>query len=719
MLGEVRTGAGPLLGRDAELKLLTSLLDGIPDSGGALVLRGEPGIGKSRLLEEAARLACERGFVVLSTTGVQSETRLAFAGLHQLLRPVRARVADLPPAHRAALDAAFGLNDEGAPEPFRLAMAVLDLLSEVASESPVLAIAEDAHWLDGPSADVLAFVARRVESDPIVLLAAARDGTRSTLSEAGLPEHRIDALDPEAAAALLDASGPRLPAAVRERLLHEAGGNPLALIELPVEADDAPVTGPLPLTERLEQAFAARVSDLPDETRLLLLVAALNDEDHVTEVLEAGSAVAGIALELDHLQPAADAAIVDLDVQTVRFRHPLIRSAVRQRASVEQRRRVHEALGDALDGDPERSVWHCAALIAGVHEDKAVELEEAGRRARRRGATDVAVTAFRRAAELSDRAQRGRRLLAAAQLAQELGRPDIVVPLLREVEQLDPGPHARARATWIEEMVDPRPLGDEARVTALIAAARHAGEAGDRDLHVDLLWLVAQRAWWADPGGAARRLLIEAARELGDAETDDPRVFATHAYADPIAHAPAVLARLRASRHGAPPRQRRGSALWPGRADRRRLRHRHDDRQLGGREPARGRTTRAPPAHAHPAGHGRRATGRLGHRDSRGGGGAPPGDRARPAAVGGGRRHRPLDDRRDAGRRRGGGARGGARRACRNRERRELPHRPGPVREGPRRAGGGQARRSPRVRRAPLRSRRSGSPPDDRVLDHR
>jgi DNA-binding CsgD family transcriptional regulator len=549
MLGVAHDKAGPLLGRDAETEQLTALLDGIEDRGSALILRGQPGIGKSRLLAVAAALARERGIAVMGAAGVQSEARLAFAGLHQLLRPARARAAGLRPSQQAALDAAFGLDDGPAPEPFRIAMAALDLLCDVAADAPLLVIAEDVQWLDPPTSAVLAFVARRLESDPIVLLAATRDGYRSALADSGLPELRLDALGPAAAAQLLDGSGPPLRSAIRTRLLREAAGNPLALIELPVAArsdPSAPLPGLLPLTERLELAFAARVAELPDETRLLLLVAALNDGEDAGEVLRAGSIVAGTGLELDVLEPAVAAAIVDLDVSTVRFRHPLMRSAVRQGASVQQRRRVHEALADTLDAEPDRRVWHRAALIAGVHEHVASELEDAGRRARRRGAIAVAVTALRRAAELSEPARRGRRLLAAAELAFELGQPDVAMPLLREAEQFDPGPLTRARATWIEEMVDPRPL-DATRATALIAAAQHAGEAGDRDLHVDLLWLVAQRAWWADPGPEPRRLLIEAAEPLGGADAADPRVFAIGAYADPVGHAPAVLARLQAA----------------------------------------------------------------------------------------------------------------------------------------------------------------------------
>ncbi len=290
--------AGPLLGRDAEIGLLASLLDGIGDGGGALVLYGEPGIGKSRLLAVAAEFARERGLAVLSTTGVQSEAHLAFAGLHQLLRPLRLHVANLPAGQRAVLDAAFGLGQEPAPERFRIAMAVLDLLGEVAAGTPVLILAEDAQWLDRPTMEVLAFVARRLQSDPIVVLAAVREGYPSLLADAGLPEHRLGALAPADAAMLLDASAQQLPPALRDRILSEAAGNPLALMELPVTAARREPAGPglLPLTQRLEQAFAARVSDLPEATRLLLLVAAHSDDERLGDIVDAASAVAGTAL---------------------------------------------------------------------------------------------------------------------------------------------------------------------------------------------------------------------------------------------------------------------------------------------------------------------------------------------------------------------------------------------------------------------------------------
>lgn len=538
---------GPLLGRAAEIELLASLLDGIHEGGGALVLYGEPGIGKSRLLAAAAALARERGFTVLSATGVQSEAHLPFAGLHQLLRPLRFHAANLPAAQRTVVDAAFGLGREPAPERFRIAMAVLDLLGEVATDAPLLVLAEDAQWLDRPTTEVLAFVARRLQSDPVVLLAAVREGYPSLLVDAGLPQHHLGGLAPAAAIRLLDASAPQLSPVIRDRLLSEAAGNPLALMELPVTAAGRePVApGSLPLTQRLEQAFAARVSDLPEATRLLLLVAAHSDEERLSEILEAAGAVAGGTLGPDLLEPAAEAAIVDLDLHSVRFRHPLIRSAVRQSASVLRRRRVHEALAEVLRADPDRRVWHRAALISGTHEQIADELEAAAGRARRRGALAVAVTALQRAAELSPPGQRARRLLAAAELAFELGQRDLVMPILREVEQLDPDPVQRARATWIEEVVHARPLGDGPRAASLIAAAGQAGQAGDRDLQLDLAWLIASRAWLVDPAPMARRVLIEAADRLGDPESADLRILAIQAYADPFGKAPAILKRLR------------------------------------------------------------------------------------------------------------------------------------------------------------------------------
>jgi hypothetical protein len=282
-------------------------------------------------------------------------------------------------------------------------------------------------------------------------------------------------------------------------VLREAAGNPLALLELPALSDEREdeqgLPGGLPLSDRLERAFTARISDLPEATRLVLLVAALADSDALSEILAVGSEVVGADLDLDVVAPASEAGIVKVDLQTLRFRHPLMRSAIAQSAALEERRRAHEALAAVLADQPDRRAWHRAAVQAGEHEDIALDLEAAAERARQRGAIAVAVAAMTRAVELSEPARRSRRLLTAASLAVELGRPGVVAPLLREASQLDLGESERARLTWVEETVLNRPLGDVEHFRSLIAAAERAGAGGDHNLHVDLLWLVASRAW--------------------------------------------------------------------------------------------------------------------------------------------------------------------------------------------------------------------------------
>ena len=254
MLGTARDETAPLFGRAREERLLASLSDEVATRGQALVIRGDPGIGKSRLLAEAASEARERGMAVLTATGVQSEAHLPFAGLHQLLRPVRERAVELPPIQREALDAAFGLTDEVTPEPYRIAMAALDLVSEVAAARQVLLVVDEAHCLDRPTADVLAFVARRIESDPVLLLAAARDGYPGGLADAGLSEHRLTGLD-DAIAMLREIERPDLnpveraqppPCSRGPRRPHGAGASDRpARGRGPVESRDRPAAVPV------------------------------------------------------------------------------------------------------------------------------------------------------------------------------------------------------------------------------------------------------------------------------------------------------------------------------------------------------------------------------------------------------------------------------------------------------------------------------------------
>ena len=543
-----------LLGRESEVRLLGGLLDRVTDQGGALVVSGGPGIGKSALLGEAVRRARERGMLVLRVTGVQSEAVLPFAGLHGLLQPLLGRVDALGAPQRDAVLAAFGMTDAAVPDPFLTALAALDLMAEAASRAPVLVVADDAHWLDQATRDALTFVARRLEFEPILLVAAIRDGYETPLREAGLPSLALGALAPPTAAALLDSRAQGLAAGVRERFLREAAGNPLALVELPIAhgrlgGEDAGNAGWLPLTTRLEQAFAARALDLPALTRTALLVAALNDGPLLSEVLAAAAAVAdpappaALALAVDVLVPAVSAQLVEIDETQLRFRHPLIRTAIRQHVSVSQRQAAHAALARVLAGQQERAVWHRAAAIIGPDEAVAGELEATALRTQRRGASIVAVSALRRAAALGDSRRRTGRLLRAAELGFELGRQDLVQDLLAEAGPHDLTPREQARVAWIRDSFADGIPGETSKARSLAVSADRAGADGDTDLALKLLYGAALRCWWADPGAATRDDVAATAEGLKVAD-DDPRLLVVLALAAPTGRGATVVERL-------------------------------------------------------------------------------------------------------------------------------------------------------------------------------
>ena len=309
--------------------------------------------------------------------------RLPFAGLQQLLQPLLAQLETLSPPQRAALEAAFGLVDSAAPDRFLIALATLDLLVEAAQSAPLLLIVDDAHWMDRPTCDALAFVARRVQLDPVVLILTIREGAENPFATADVPELPVGPLDQDSAGHLLDARTPGLVPAVRESLLRAAEGNPLALVELPVALGKERLTGlslradRMPLTTRLERAFAIRFTALPAWTRRLLVVAAANDTGNLSETLRAGALLAGEPVALAALSP---------------------------------------------------------------NEEVAAHLEDSAARAHRRGAVLAAVASLERSAGLSgEPSRRGERLLRAAELAFELGRRDIVARLLREAGR-GPGP---------------------------------------------------------------------------------------------------------------------------------------------------------------------------------------------------------------------------------------------------------------------------------------
>ena len=519
-MGQTMPAVTSLFGRESETQVLAELIDHLPDQGGSLVVSGEPGVGKSALLREASVRAHDRGMIVLAATGVQCEAQLPFAGLHQLLRPVLGQIDGLAAPQRGAVLAAFGLTSAVAPDLFLTALAVLDLLTETAARAPVVVVLEDAHWLDRSTCEVLAFVARRLEFEPVLLLAVIRDGYDSPVNDAGLPALHLEPLSAAAAAALLDSRAPGLPDAVRDRLLDETAGNPLALVELPITfrhlETGAQLPAWLPLTTRLERAFAARVPDLPAVTRTALLVAALNDKPRITEVLGATALLAGAEVTVD---------------------------AIHQDASVSQRHAAHAALADVLAGEPERGLSHRAASMIGPDEGVARELETAAAQAQRRGATVMAVSALQRAAALSDAPLRAARLLRAAELAFELGRQDLVLGLLGQVEPLDLGQREQARVAWIQESFADGTPGDASRVRSLAAIADRAGADGDSDLALNLLYGAALRCWWAEPGQAARGYVVTAAERL-DVDEQNPRLLVILAFAAPIGRGTAVIDRL-------------------------------------------------------------------------------------------------------------------------------------------------------------------------------
>lgn len=399
-------------------------------------------------------------------------------------------------------------------------------------------------------------MARRLESDPIVMVAAEREGQSTMLGDAAVLDLRVAALDDADSAELLDGRAPDLDPQLRDRILTDAAGNPLALLELPVAARGA-TTGAagalpavLPLTTRLERAFTSRLQRLPPWTRTLLLVAAVDDRDELSEILAAGKGLAGTATDVHTLDPAVGAGLVAIADGCVGFRHPLVRSAIQAQAGERALRAAHAAVAAVLVGQPDRRAWHRASATAGQDEEVALEVEAAAVRARQRGGIQTAVAAQERAASLSpDSRWRAWRLLAAAEMAFEAGAPEAVERLLGEAQHLGLGPIGERRATWIREMFDDGTPGDPDRVRSMVETAEAAQQADDTDLCLNLLLGAALRCWWADPGEAARSQVVEAVERL-DLDATDPRALAATAFAEPIRQAARVMDRLAGLRVG-------------------------------------------------------------------------------------------------------------------------------------------------------------------------
>jgi DNA-binding CsgD family transcriptional regulator len=544
--------AGLLVGRDSELAVLAAMIDQIGDRGRSVLVLGDAGVGKSSLLSATAEYGRVAGLLVLEATGVEAEAQLPFAGLHQLLRPVLGSLSQLPDVQRHAIDAALGAGSAAPPERFMIALAALNLIADAAASKPVLVVVDDVQWLDRPTQEVLAFVARRIGSDPVVLVGAGRSGGEGLLTSADLTELHVGELDDASARGLLATYAGDLGIADRERILKEAQGNPLALIELPAAFRTAvgegrePPRPSLPLTARLERAFAARLPDLPRPARDAVLVAAVDSADDLREVLAGASLLAGNRITAAALEPAAAIALIRFDDRRVRFRHPLVRSAVIAAETPARRDAANLALAEVLAGDPYRSIRHRAQAITGPDDDVAAELEATHLTSLRRGSATEAIWALERAAELtSDLPLRGRRLLLAAEHAFGLGQADLVDQLLARAARLPLSTLEAARMEWLREIFHDGVPGDPARVLELCDMASRALAAADTDLALNLLLGAALRGWWSDTGPEARACVVSAVEKVRG-EQDDARHLAVLAVADPLRQGSRVIERLHA-----------------------------------------------------------------------------------------------------------------------------------------------------------------------------
>ncbi len=538
-----------LVGRNEEMRVLAGLVDQARAAGAAIAVLGDPGIGKSSLLRAVADYARQSGLTVLRTEGVEAEARLPFAGLHQLLRPVLKGAAALPGPQRKALAAAFGTSEDGQdrPEPFMIALAALNLLADQGAQCPVLLVADDVQWLDPPTADVLTFIARRLASDPIVLIGTVRNGHQVAFTSAGLPALDLRGLDDGSARAVLAANDADLGYAARERIMREAEGNPLALVELPLAVRAAAGGGldlgqhGLPLTARLERAFSARLADLPQSARDAMLVAAVNDSDDLQEILAGASSLAGDHVGIGALEAAAGAGLISFDGLHARFRHPLVRSGVLQTETVTRTYAANAALAEVLLQEPYRRAWHRAQSVSG--QDDAIADELAGMHvvSLERGSVTQAIWILERSAQLtSDSAKRGRRLMLAAEHAFGLGRVDLVDQLLVKAARTSLSRLERARMEWLREIFNDGVPGDAGRVRELCDIAVESVAAGEGDLALNLLLGAALRCWWADTGPAARARVAEVTRTVPGA-AGDPRYVAALAVAEPVLQGREVL----------------------------------------------------------------------------------------------------------------------------------------------------------------------------------
>jgi DNA-binding CsgD family transcriptional regulator len=538
----------PLCGRGDELEALDGFLDRAAQQGDAILLSGDAGVGKSALLETAAERAVASGFRLMRTDGTEFEAEIAYSALNRAVVPMWSCAAAMPEAQRATLEAALGLGPGEPTSRLAVTNAFLGLLRTATIDRPLLLVFDDLHWLDRASAEVLGLAARRLNGMRVGLLAAARR-TDGGSGHGGLPTLEVLPLDSDASQALLTTHFPSLAPAVQRRLLAEARGNPLALVELPAALNpaqrqaEAIIPSVLPLTRRLETIFSAQVVRLPEITRHLLLMAAL-EGDAGAEVLAAALGVSSLA---GPLVPAEDARLAGLtpDHRRVMFRHPLVRAAVVGSAGPQATRSAHQALSAVLEHLPERRAWHLAEAAVGPAESIAAQLEQAAVSMLSRGDVVGAIRAMTRAADVSpDGSGRARRLGAAAFVgANVTGDLRSVAQLLADARAADP----TADGTVVSAMAASTLLlngdGDVDSAHRLLLAAMEADPGlvhSNRALFSEALWTLGTICWF---GGRAElweplKVFINRYRDC----LDEFETVAGEVYADPANASPAGLA---------------------------------------------------------------------------------------------------------------------------------------------------------------------------------
>ncbi len=515
-----------LYGRDVERAQIWALLEDARSSkSSALVIRGEAGIGKSALLEDARERATDMH--VLAARGIESESELAFAGLHQLLRPALDYVDRLPAPQADALRGALGLAERAGDDRFLISVASLTLLAEYAERRPVVCLVDDAQWLDAPSAGALLFVSRRLDAEGVVMLFGARDADGRQFDSGALPVLHLGGLDADAAAAVVGRHVHTTVAApVRDLLVEQAGGNALALAELPAAltagqlAGDDPLPDVLPLSRDVERLFLERVRRLPAPTQRLLLVAAADDTGRLRTIVKASEALGADGAALD---AAEQSGLVAVHGARLELRHPLVRSAVYQGAAWTERSAAHRALAAALDADEaDRRAWHQVAASLDPDEDVLGQLEDAAQRASARGGHAASARAYERAAELTtDPAARGRRLVAAAVEASMAGQNEHAVTLAEQAAPLNDDPTARAEVARVRGVAQLRCGTPSEGLRTFLAGAQELTD-GDSEKALEMLVHAAESASLAgDPEGM--RAVSRAASKLSVGEDERAR----------------------------------------------------------------------------------------------------------------------------------------------------------------------------------------------------